>query len=145
MDEATSALDYDTERQLCVNLQKWEGDRTVFFITHRLSTIRNSDLILVMDSGKIVEQAPVETIFASPSHPYTKGLINSLPKDIPNAKLETIPGAVPHPAFLPEGCAFHPRCPDKMDACSQEMPKLIPIDTERAQHLTACWLYDEVP
>ena len=89
--------------------------------------------------------SPVETIFTQPSHPYTKGLINSLPKDVTNEKLETITGAVPHPAFLPEGCAFHPRCPDKMTVCSQEMPKLKPIETERAQHLTACWLYDEFP
>ena len=56
MDEATSALDYDTERQLCLNLQEWAKDRTVFFITHRLSTIRSSDLILVMHKGRLVEQ-----------------------------------------------------------------------------------------
>ena len=56
MDEATSALDYDTERQLCLNLQSWAKDRTVFFITHRLSTIRNSEVILVMHQGKLVEK-----------------------------------------------------------------------------------------
>ena len=56
MDEATSALDYDTERQLCLNLQKWAKDRTVFFITHRLSTIRNSEIILVMHQGKLEEK-----------------------------------------------------------------------------------------
>ena len=56
MDEATSALDYDTERQLCLNLQKWAEGRTVFFITHRLSTIKNSELILVMDKGQLVEK-----------------------------------------------------------------------------------------
>ena len=55
MDEATSALDYNTERTLCMNLQRWSKDRTVFFITHRLSTIKNSDQILVMDSGRLVE------------------------------------------------------------------------------------------
>ena len=56
MDEATSALDYDTERQLCLNLQSWAKDRTVFFITHRLSTIRNSEVILVMHQGQLVEK-----------------------------------------------------------------------------------------
>jgi len=147
-DEPTTALDVTIQGQILDLLDQLrkETQMSILLITHNLGIVAQyADRVAVMYSGKIVEQAPVETIFASPSHPYTKGLINSLPKDIPNAKLETIPGAVPHPAFLPEGCAFHPRCPDKMDTCSQEIPNLKPIDTERAQHLTACWLYDEVP
>jgi oligopeptide/dipeptide ABC transporter ATP-binding protein len=118
---------------------------SILLITHNLGIVAQyADRVAVMYSGKIVEQAPVETIFASPSHPYTRGLINSLPKDAINEKLETIPGTVPNPAFLPEGCAFHPRCPDKMNACSQELPKLKNLENEKAQHLTACWLYDEI-
>ena len=62
MDEATSALDFDTERQLCINLQQWAEGRTVFFITHRLSTIRNSDLVLVMHDGRLVESGNHETL-----------------------------------------------------------------------------------
>ena len=62
MDEATSALDYNTERQLCLNLQDWSADRTVLFITHRLSSIRNSDKILVMDAGRLIEQGTHEEL-----------------------------------------------------------------------------------
>ena len=147
-DEPTTALDVTIQAQILELLDKLrkETQMSILLITHNLGIVAQyADRVAVMYSGKIVEQAPVETIFAHPSHPYTKGLINSLPKDLINEKLETITGAVPHPAFLPEGCAFHPRCPDKMTVCSQKMPKLKPIETERAQHLTACWLYDEFP
>ena len=147
-DEPTTALDVTIQAQILELLDKLrkETQMSILLITHNLGIVAQyADRVAVMYSGKIVEQAPVETIFAHPSHPYTKGLINSLPKDVTNEKLETITGAVPHPAFLPEGCAFHPRCPDKMTVCSQEMPNLKPIETERAQHLTACWLYDEFP
>lgn len=147
-DEPTTALDVTIQAQILELLDKLrkETQMSILLITHNLGIVAQyADRVAVMYSGKIVEQAPVETIFAQPSHPYTKGLINSLPKDVTNEKLETITGAVPHPAFLPQGCAFHPRCPDKMTVCSQEMPKLKPIKTERAQHLTACWLYDEFP
>ena len=126
-DEPTTALDVTIQAQILELLDKLrkETQMSILLITHNLGIVAQyADRVAVMYSGKIVEQAPVETIFAQPSHPYTKGLINSLPKDVTNEKLETITGAVPHPAFLPEGCAFHPRCPDKMTVCSQEMPKL---------------------
>lgn len=145
-DEPTTALDVTIQAQildLLDDLRK-ETQMSILLITHNLGIVSQyADRVAVMYSGKIVEQAPVETIFASPFHPYTKGLLNSLPKDAKSERLETIPGAVPHPAFLPEGCAFHPRCPDKMDACSQEIPKLKPTHT--TQHLTACWLNEETP
>ncbi|MEC7786199.1 MAG: ABC transporter ATP-binding protein [Nitrospinota bacterium] len=147
-DEPTTALDVTIQAQILDLLDKLrkETQMSILLITHNLGIVAQyADRVAVMYSGKIIEEAPVETIFASPSHPYTKGLINSLPKDITNEKLETIPGAVPHPSFLPEGCAFHPRCPDKMNVCEQELPQLKPFDTEKVQHLTACWLYDEAP
>ena len=147
-DEPTTALDVTIQAQILDLLDKLrkETQMSILLITHNLGIVAQyADRVAVMYSGKIIEEAPVETIFASPSHPYTKGLINSLPKDTTNEKLETIPGAVPHPSFLPEGCAFHPRCPDKMNVCEQELPQLKPLDIEKAQHLTACWLYDEAP
>ena len=114
---------------------------SILLITHNLGIVAQySDRVAVMYSGKIVEQASVEKIFSSPSHPYTKGLLNSLPKDEINGKLETIPGAVPHPAFLPEGCAFHPRCPDKVNACEKDIPELQPLESQPS-HQVACWLY----
>ena len=147
-DEPTTALDVTIQAQILDLLDKLrkETQMSILLITHNLGIVAQyADRVAVMYSGKIIEEAPVETIFASPSHPYTKGLINSLPKDTTNEKLETIPGAVPHPSFLPEGCAFHPRCPDKMNVCEQKLPQLKPLDIEKAQHLTACWLYDEAP
>ena len=114
---------------------------SILLITHNLGIVAQyADRVAVMYSGKIVEHASVEKIFASPSHPYTKGLLNSLPQDIINEKLETIQGSVPHPAFLPRGCAFHPRCPDKRDVCTHEIPELEDLGE---QHHTACWLYSE--
>ena len=145
-DDPTTALDVTIQSQILDLLDQLrkETKMSILLITHNLGIVAQyADRVAVMYSGKIVEQAPVETIFASPSHPYTKGLINSLPKNITNEMLETIPGADPHPAFLPDGCAFHPRCPDKMDVCSQKLPKLKPFKTEKTKHLTACWLYDE--
>jgi len=97
-----------------------------------------------MYSGKVVETAPVEDLFSSPAHPYTRGLLNSLPKDSINATLETIPGSVPHPAYLPEGCAFHPRCAEKLDKCMKELPPLESIDRENP-HQAACWLSETTP
>jgi len=145
-DEPTTALDVTIQAQildLLDHLRK-ETQMSILLITHNLGIVAQyAEQVAVMYSGKIVEQAPVETIFANPSHPYTKGLINSLPKDIINGNLETIPGAVPHPGYLPKGCAFHPRCPEKMNICSQETPKLEAFKSERIHHLTSCWLYDE--
>tara|TARA_Y100001960_G_scaffold295409_1_gene339995 strand:- start:183 stop:1172 length:990 start_codon:yes stop_codon:yes gene_type:complete len=147
-DEPTTALDVTIQAQILDLLDQLrkKTQMSILLITHNLGIVAQyADQVAVMYSGKIVEQASVETIFTNPSHPYTKGLINSLPKDAINEKLETIPGTVPHPAFLPEGCAFHPRCPDKMNACTQEIPILKPLETEGTQHLTACLLYDEAP
>ena len=145
-DEPTTALDVTIQAQildLLDHLRK-ETQMSILLITHNLGIVAQyADQVAVMYSGKIVEQAPVGAIFANPSHPYTKGLINSLPKDLINEKLETISGSVPHPGYLPEGCAFHPRCPEKMNICSQEAPKLKAFKSERIHHLTSCWLYDE--
>ncbi len=146
-DEPTTALDVTIQAQILDLLDelKKETQMSILLITHNLGIVAQyADRVAVMYSGKIVELASVENIFASPSHPYTKGLLNSLPKDTISETLETIPGAVPHPAFLPKGCAFHPRCAEKMSECEQEIPGLQPLENH-AEHQTACWLYNKTP
>ena len=146
-DEPTTALDVTIQAQILdlLNELRKETQMSILLITHNLGIVAQyADRVAVMYSGKIVELASVENIFASPSHPYTKGLLNSLPKDTISVKLETIPGAVPHPAFLPEGCAFHPRCSEKMGECEREIPELKSLDSN-PKHQTACWLYNKTP
>lgn len=145
-DEPTTALDVTIQAQILDLLDELrkETQMSILLITHNLGIVAQyADRVAVMYSGKIVEQASVQKIFASPSHPYTKGLINSLPKGTINEKLETIPGSVPHPAYLPEGCAFHPRCPEKMNVCAQEIPRFENLSDDEEPHQTACWLYNE--
>jgi len=146
-DEPTTALDVTIQAQILDLLDELrkETQMSILLITHNLGIVAQyADRVAVMYSGKIVELASVENIFASPSHPYTKGLLNSLPKDTISVKLETIPGAVPHPAFLPEGCAFHPRCAEKMSECEREIPELQSLENH-PEHQTACWLYKKTP
>jgi peptide/nickel transport system ATP-binding protein len=140
-DEPTTALDVTIQAQILDLLDQLrkETQMSILLITHNLGIVAQyADRVAVMYSGKVVELAPVEKLFSSPAHPYTRGLLNSLPKD--GAKLKTIPGSVPHPAYLPEGCAFYPRCTEKLDRCMKEIPPLESIHG-KSSHQTACWLY----
>ena len=113
---------------------------SILLITHNLGIVAQyADRIAVMYSGKVVETAQVEDLFETPTHPYTRGLLNSLPREDPCTQLETIPGSVPHPAYLPEGCAFHPRCKEKLEECEKKIPLLEPLNNNFT-HCTACWL-----
>ena len=144
-DEPTTALDVTIQAQILDLLDQLrkETQMSILLITHNLGIVAQyADRVAVMYSGKVVELAPVEELFSSPAHPYTRGLLNSLPKD--GAKLETIPGSVPHPAYLPEGCAFYPRCTEKLDRCMKEIPPLEFIHG-KSSHQTACWLYETTP
>ena len=144
-DEPTTALDATIQAQILDLLDqlRQEIEMSILLITHNLGIVAQyADRVAVMYAGKIVELASVEELFASPLHPYTRGLLNSLPKD--GSKLKTIPGAVPHPAYLPKGCAFHPRCAEKEDKCTKMTPPLKPIDS-KSLHQTACWLYETSP
>ena len=144
-DEPTTALDATIQAQILDLLDqlRQEIEMSILLITHNLGIVAQyADRVAVMYAGKIVELASVEELFASPLHPYTRGLLNSLPKD--GSKLKTIPGAVPHPAYLPKGCAFHPRCAEKEDKCTKMTPPLKPIDS-KSLHQTACWLYEASP
>ncbi len=144
-DEPTTALDVTIEAQildLMRNLQHELGT-AIIMITHDLGVIAEiARKVVVMYAGKIVEQAPVEQLFAEPNHPYTQGLLQSLPrvdKDIAGAKrrLQEIPGIVPSLLNLPQGCKFASRCPKVMPICEEEEP---PLEQVAPQHYSACWL-----
>ena len=144
-DEPTTALDVTIEAQildLMRTLQEELGT-AIIMITHDLGVIADiARKVVVMYAGKIVEQAPVERIFASPNHPYTQGLLQSLPrvdKDASGAKqrLQEIPGIVPSLLNLPTGCKFASRCPSVMPHCKEQEP---PLEQVVANHYSACWL-----
>jgi len=140
-DEPTTALDVTIQAQILnlIDQLRKETQMSILLITHNLGIVAQyADRVAVMYSGKVVELAPVEELFSSPAHPYTRGLLNSLPND--GAKLETISGSVPHPAYLPKGCAFYSRCTEKLDRCIKEIPPLVSIHG-KSSHQTACWLY----
>jgi len=145
-DEPTTALDVTIQAQILDILKKLQQDRgmSVILITHNLGVVaETARRILVMYAGKIVESSSTENIFRNPSHPYTRGLLDSIPrlgdsrKD--RCKLATIPGMVPHPFDFPEGCRFHPRCPFAMGKCRVSEPPLFSVGDS---HQAACWLYE---
>lgn len=135
-DEPTTALDVTIQAQILklMNELKEEVGTSILFITHDLGVINEmADDVAVMYCGQVVEKAPVETIFGPESiysHPYTEGLMVSVPRldTPPDARLEAIPGAVPHPLALPKGCKFEPRCKYSTDRCKEEQPDLLEIE-----------------
>ena len=140
-DEPTTALDVTIQAQilaLITKLQKEIGMATIF-ITHDLAVVAQvCDRVAVMYCGRIVEEGGVEEIFARPRHPYTQGLLNSIPKlgEAHGAKLKTIPGMVPDLLHLPPGCRFADRCFAAQDKCSQELPTLQALSDSRK---TSCF------
>lgn len=140
-DEPTTALDVTIQAQileLMKNLRE-ELDTAIVLITHDLGVIAEMvDRVVVMYAGKIVEEASVYDMFKDPKHPYTEGLLNSIPKlDEPKRRLEPITGVVPNPLHMPSGCRFHPRCPYAMDVCKEKQPELKRLGTDRK---VSCWL-----
>jgi len=109
-------------------------------ITHDLGVIAEvADRVCVMYAGNIVEVAPVQDLYKHPLHPYSQGLLNSIPRmDQPDKKLESIPGSVPNLIYPPTGCRFHPRCPHAMPVCKESRP---PMTVEAEGHHVACYLY----
>ncbi len=141
-DEPTTALDVTIQAQileLMRDLKERIGTSTLL-ITHDLAVLAEvADRICIMYAGHIVENAPVQSLFANPLHPYTRGLLASIPRvDQPNKQLESIPGSVPNLINPPEGCRFHPRCPYAMPICSETRP---PMTDEGGSHQVACYLY----
>jgi len=97
-----------------------------------------SDRVAIMYAGKIVEQGPSEKIFLEPAHPYTKGLISSIPRLKGKVKITWIPGLPPDLINPPTGCRFHPRCPEAKDICKKEEPPVVKLSSD---HEVMCWLY----
>jgi len=135
-DEPTTALDVTIQAQILklMNELKEETNTSILFITHDLGVINEmADDVAVMYCGQVVEKAPAKDIFGDKSkysHPYTEGLMYSIPRlDTPaDTRLEAIPGAVPHPLNLPKGCKFAPRCKYATDKCKQVEPELLEIE-----------------
>lgn len=145
-DEPTTALDVTIQAQVIKMMRnlKSELDSSIILITHDLGIVANfCDKVAIMYGGEIVESGTLEDIFdkSLPHHPYTVGLFNSLPNiEEKTDRLKPIKGLTPHPSELPEGCKFHPRCPECMDVCrSGENPKLY-VDKK---HSIQCHLYSK--
>jgi len=141
-DEPTTALDVTIQAQILdlLNDLKSQMGMSIMLITHAMGVVAESaQRVVVMYAGRVVEEASVEKLFASPAHPYTKGLIRSIPRiDFDSdhkQRLEAIPGSVPKLINPPKGCRFAPRCQYASDRCTQEMPELREISTG---HLVAC-------
>lgn len=147
-DEPTTALDVTIQAQILklMNELKKEKGTSILFITHDLGVINQmADEVAVMYCGQVVEMCKARTIFAKEttcSHPYTEGLMTSIPcLDTPvGARLEAIPGAVPHPLNLPKGCKFAPRCKYATEKCMNEEPKL---ELAEDNHLIRCFYPDK--
>jgi peptide/nickel transport system ATP-binding protein len=139
-DEPTTALDVIVQRgvvQLLLDIQR-RLQNTIILVTHDMGVQANiADRVGIMYAGKIVEEASTEKIFGEPFHPYTKYLINSLPRFGDKTMRESVPGSPPSLANLPSGCPFHPRCPLTKDICIQQMPNITEMN---ANHKVACWL-----
>ncbi len=145
-DEPTTALDVTTQAQI-LRLMMALRDRAgtaIIMITHDLGIIAEMcDEVNVMYAGQIVEQANVFDLFDRPSHPYTRGLLASIPKATEKRtaeRLNSIPGVVPNLAKLPAGCRFHPRCGDAMPICKLKQPELTDLGNG---HKARCWLHDK--
>ena len=145
-DEPTTALDVTIQAQI-LELMKGLSRRlgvAMLMITHNLGVVaRYADRVNVMYAGRIVERGTAREIYANPRHPYTRGLLRSVPRlDEPRrARLEPIPGQPPDLSRLPPGCTFAPRCPHAMERCRVESPSLEPV---AAAHLASCWLASEL-
>ncbi len=142
-DEPTSALDVSVQAQI-LNLMRDLQQRlglTYLFISHDMSVVRHmSDRVAVMYLGRIVEQAPTEKLFEEPLHPYTRLLLQTIPKlDRPRRSREAATGEVPSPIDPPSGCAFHPRCPLANARCRSERPRVL----ELGDHQVACHAVEE--
>jgi oligopeptide/dipeptide ABC transporter ATP-binding protein len=140
-DEPTTSLDLTIQAQYLTLLRDLQRTHhlAMIFITHNLGIVaKMCDAVAVMYAGRIVEMGPIRRIFNSPAHPYTRALLDSVPRPTDTQKrLRAIDGQPPDPSSLPMGCAFHPRCSQVMDRCRREAPARTFVV---AGHTTRCWL-----
>lgn len=141
-DEPTTALDVTIQAQILELLVKFRKDlnMSILLITHNLAIVSQiADTVAIMYAGQIVELGPQEKIFNNPLHPYTVGLMNSVPDiETKNERLVQISGQIPDPANLPKGCPFNPRCPVVMDTCKRKDADMIEMEE---QHFVQCFKY----
>ena len=139
-DEPTTALDVSIQAQVMEMLRRIsrEHGTAIMLITHDMGVIAElADRVAVMYAGRIIEIGPTRAVLKSPSHPYTRALMASIPIiDRRAASLLQIEGSMPRPDAIPSGCAFHPRCPSRLARCNHDRPELAPVDGS----LAACWL-----
>lgn len=145
-DEPTTALDVTIQAQILDLILDMNEERQmgIMFITHDLGVVAEvCSRVIVMYLGQVVEEATVEELFTSPFHPYTKGLIKSIPQldGDRSQKMHTIEGAVPPLDKIPQGCRFAPRCPFADELCRTKMPDL---QVHNDNHKVRCWHYDEI-
>ena len=142
-DEPTTALDVTIQAQILELLEELqrEEDLAIVFITHDMGVIEETaDRVNVMYAGEIVESAPVDALFESPQHPYTRGLLASIPgRTVSGDRLPTIGGEVPTPTTVPDECRFAERCPEAFDACERVHPEAIRVGPD---HTAACLLHE---
>lgn len=139
-DEPTTALDVTIQAQIMELIVKQQRERNMalLLITHNLGVVAEvADRVMVMYAGQIVESATVETVFNDPRHPYTIGLLNSIPSaDKKDKELYIIEGTVPSPLFFSKACRFNPRCPYCEEKCKKDPPPLVEVSPG---HLIRCW------
>ena len=147
-DEPTTALDVTIQAQILDLMRKLQREigMSILFITHNLGVVAEmADRVVVMYGGRVVEEGDVVEIFKQPKHPYTMGLLHSIPRVdhamLEQKRLEAIPGNVPNPLYLPSGCAFHPRCKFVVDACKEAIPAL---EDTGSGHMSRCIRWKEL-
>lgn len=147
-DEPTTALDVTIQAQILDLMRQLQREigMSILFITHDLGVVAEiADRVVVMYAGRAVEEGSVNEIFAKPQMPYTLGLMNSIPRVDKAAehqsRLEAIPGNVPNPLYLPQGCAFHPRCSFARDKCKEAIP---PLEDTGGGHMVRCIRWNEL-
>ena len=140
-DEPTTALDVTIQAQILDLLREMKSrfNLALLLITHDLGVVaETADRVAVMYAGRIVETGPVRAILRHPQHPYTRGLLASIPGGAPGQRLKAIDGTVPLLNALPPGCAFHPRCPDRFEPCTTEPPPDYPLGSDQS---AKCYLH----
>ena len=141
-DEPTTALDVTIQAEILDLLRDMKNtlNLSLLLITHDLGVVaETADRVAIMYAGRIVEHGPVRAIFRNPQHPYTRGLLASLPGIVRGQRLRAIDGTVPVLGAFPVGCAFHPRCPDRFEPCTTAPPPEYPVGDE---HGARCYLHD---
>ena len=144
-DEPTTALDVTTQAQILELMRRLQEERgtAIIMITHDLGVVAEiADDVVVMYAGRVIEEAPVDQIYTTPRHPYTWGLLGSLPRmDLESERLVQVPGQPPSLLNPPAGCRFNPRCSYTMNVCRTELPELKPAP-QSTDHRDACFLDD---